>query len=158
MNLKLKLAVTLITTIFLSSAAYAQFLPNLEEVNLPEKGIEVESDFEVSLVLNIQNGLKLNREAPSKIKFMWLDKTGRLLEGAESKQVAVESTDLRQSLRAPSGHDNLILKADSTLYYCDVAGKSVCYIKSYRFIQPIKILHEEVKENFVKFEADLSAP
>lgn len=139
-------------------AALAQFLPNLEEVTLEERGLEVESDFNVELVLNIQQGLKLNKEAPSKIKFMWLDQTGAALANVQSTQAEVHAASLQQVLKPPSGFDNLTLKADSTLYYCDAAGKSVCYIKSYRFLQPIKILHEEVKDNSIKFEANLSTP
>ena len=118
-----------------AGAVSAEFLPNPTTVDLPQINVLAGSSVEVRLEIEGKNGAKLTTEAPCRLKV----RLGSAEEGAQAEQ-RITSEITKLSLNAPGIGEPADIRATAVLYYCKISDKSLCYLKSFIFNQPVKLV------------------
>jgi len=141
-----------LSCLFINSAAFALFLPNLSQVNLAEISVGRGGELKLELKLDLAEGLHLNEKAPSKAT------AGIIAETKGQEQtVTIKGGSTIIPVKLPDTGDSTTVQLDTTVYYCRSDGKGLCYIKSYSFTQPVR-LDDGNKEASVELKAKLEIP
>jgi len=131
-------------------------LMNLSEKSLPELSLPPGGPLRLWLVLDLAGKLELNGKAPSRAQAV-LAPVEPEAEKIFSEIKALKTPESLLELSVTAGTRRAELRLETALYYCPAGGKSVCYIKSYRFIQPLRFVEGGARAD-LRFTAPLAAP
>jgi thiol-disulfide isomerase/thioredoxin len=107
----------------LPKEGFLQYLPNLQKA----EEIDVKSDAEVVIKIDLKKGWKINESGPSFINLL------ELVDDDKANMVA--SFDWRtvstKEIKLPKLKDGKYYMLQGTIYFCEDKKNSLCYIKSY---------------------------
>ena len=119
-----------------------EYLPNLN--NLPDK--TVKSDVNISLLMRLPDGWKINEEGPSFIN---------LLEISKNEAILIASYDWNSvktgEIKLPKLDDGKNYYLQGTIYYCQNKRGSICLINSYgqKLIVKKSVSDDQIKIEFI---------
>ena len=107
----------------LPKEGFLQYLPNLQK----SEDLEVKSDAELSIKIDLKDGWKINEDGPSFVNLLELTKSNEANLVSSFDWHAVKSKEMKLS-KLKDGKTYIL---QGSIYYCENKQNALCYIKSY---------------------------
>jgi thiol-disulfide isomerase/thioredoxin len=107
----------------LPKEGFLQYLPNLQK----SEDVEVKSDAELSIKIDLKDGWKINEDGPSFVNLLELTKSNEANLVSSFDWHAVKSREMKLS-KLKDGKTYIL---QGSIYYCENKQNALCYIKSY---------------------------